>query len=135
MFTLVALAPVLARRANSLNALGGTALLLLLWRPNDLFDPSFQLTFLSVLAIVVIAAPLLQKLARIGEWQPTRETPYPPSCAGWLRNWCEALYWSERKWQHEMANANYSYQLFKSPLSRRSSDIICRGLCVTRRLR
>jgi competence protein ComEC len=30
--------------------------------PKDLFDPSFQLTFLSVLAIVVIAWPLLSKL-------------------------------------------------------------------------
>lgn len=52
MFTMVALAPVLHRRAASLNALGGAALVLLVWRPGDLFDPSFQLTFLSVLAII-----------------------------------------------------------------------------------
>ena len=119
MFSLVALAPVLARRASSLNALGGTALLLLLWRPSDLFDPSFQLTFLSVLAIVVIAVPLLGKLARIGEWQVTRETPYPPTCAAWLRSVCEVLYWSERKWRSEMVNANCAYQLCKAPLALR----------------
>ena len=37
MFTIVLFAPLVARRATSLNALGGTALVLLAWRPNDLF--------------------------------------------------------------------------------------------------
>lgn len=119
MFSLVALAPVLRRSASSLNALGGAGLLLLLWHPGDLFDPSFQLTFLSVLAIVVIAVPLLRKLALIGAWQPARQTPYPPNCPAWLRGYCEALYWSERQWRSEMADANYSYQLFKAPLAKR----------------
>src|SRR6266699_2089867 len=119
MFTLVALAPVVSRRANSLNALGAAVLLILVWRPGDLFDPSFERTALSVLAIIVLAAPLLRKLWLIGEWQPTRETPYPPACAGWVRGCCELLYWSERQWRREMANANYSYQLFKSPVASR----------------
>ena len=119
MFTLVALAPVVSRRANSLNALGGAVLLLLLWRPRELFDPSFQLTFLSVLAIVVMAAPLLGKLSLIGAWQPTRDAPYPPACADWFRRACEALYWSNRKWRAEMENSNYSYRLFKSSLAER----------------
>ena len=119
MFTLVALAPVVSRRASSLNALGGAVLLLLVWRPRELFDPSFQLTFLSVLAIVVLAAPLLGKLSLIGAWQPTREAPYPPACADWLRRACEALYWSNRKWRAEMENSNYSYRLFKSSLAER----------------
>jgi len=119
MFSLVALAPLVSRRANSLNALGGAGMMLLGWSPRNLFDPSFQLTFLSVLVIVVIAAPLLQKLSQIGEWQPALDTPYPPSCPRWLRRFCEALYWSEKKWRREMANANYSYQLFKSPLAAR----------------
>jgi competence protein ComEC len=115
MFTFVALAPLLSRRANSLNALGGAALFLLVWRPSELFDPSFQLTFFSVLTIVVIAAPLLRKLSVIGAWQPTREAPYPPVCAGWLRDVCEALFWSERGWQAELARSNHRYRLFKSP--------------------
>lgn len=119
MFSLVALAPLVARRANSLNALGGAGVLLLLWNPRNLFDPSFQLTFLSVLGIVVIAAPLLHKLSQIGAWRPALETPYPPACPRWLRRCCEALYWSEKKWRREMANANYSYQLFKSPIAAR----------------
>ncbi|MFL6227149.1 MAG: ComEC/Rec2 family competence protein, partial [Pyrinomonadaceae bacterium] len=41
MFTLVALAPLVRRRADSLNALGAAALALLAYRPGDLFDPSF----------------------------------------------------------------------------------------------
>ena len=117
MFTLVALASLLARRASALNGLGGAALALLVWRPSDLFDPSFQLTFVSVLAIVVVAWPLLQRMSEIGAWRPTRETPNPPSAPSWLRITCEILFWSERAWRREMKRANYSYGLFKAPLA------------------
>jgi competence protein ComEC len=111
------LAPLVSRRAASLNALGGAALVLLAWRPSDLFDPSFQLTFVSVLAIVVFAWPLLQKLSEIGSWRPTRETPYPPSGAPWARAFCESLFWSEREGRRELERASYSYKLFKTPLA------------------
>jgi competence protein ComEC len=117
MFTVVLLGPLVARRAASLNALGATALALLAWHPSDLLDPSLQLTFVSVLAIVIFAWPLLQKLSQIGSWRPTRETPYPPKCSAWLRNFCESLFWSEREAQREMERANYSYRLFKVPLA------------------
>jgi competence protein ComEC len=119
MFTLVALAPVVHRRARSLNALGGATLLLLIWRPLDLFDPSFQLTFLSVLAIIVISWPLLERLRDVGVWRPTMETPYPPACSRPLRLLGETLFWSEREWQREMQRSNYSYKLFKTPLAAR----------------
>ena len=117
MFTIILFAPLVSRRATSLNALGGTALVLLAWRPKDLFDPSFQLTFVSVLAIVVFAWPLLEKLSAIGSWHPTRETPYPPSCAPWLLGFSESLFWSERKATRELERANYSYRLLKTPLA------------------
>jgi competence protein ComEC len=117
MFTVVLLAPLVSRRASSLNALGGTALILLAWRPNELLVPSFQLTFLSVLAIVVLAWPLLEKMSAIGSWKPTRQTPYPPACAVWLRSVCEILYWSEREARRERESANHSYKLFKAPLA------------------
>jgi competence protein ComEC len=117
MFTIVLFGPLVSRRASSLNALGGTALALLAWRPVDLLDPSFQLTFVSVLAIVVFAWPLLRKLSAIGSWRPTREAPYPPSCTPWLRSSCESLFWSERKATRELERANYSYRLFKAPLA------------------
>jgi competence protein ComEC len=117
MFTLVALAPLLHRRARSLNALGCATIILLTWRPSDLFDPSFQLTFLSVLAIVTIAWPLLERLRSIGAWRPTEATPYPPQCAPWLKKFSEALFWSEDEWRRELARSNYSYKLFKTPLA------------------
>jgi competence protein ComEC len=119
MFTLVALAPVLHRRARSLNALGGATLLLLVWQPLDLFDPSFQLTFLSVLAIIIISWPLIERLRDVGAWHPTLERPYPPACSRSLRRLAETLFWSERSWRREMLRSNYSYKLFKTPLAAR----------------
>jgi competence protein ComEC len=117
MFTLIAFAPIVARRGASLNSLGAAALVLLIWRPSDLFDPSFQLTFLSVLAIVVFAWPLLVGISQIGSWRPTRETPTPPACPTWLRSFSELLFWSERNWRREMARLNYSYKVIKTPLA------------------
>lgn len=117
MFTLVVLAPVVWRAANSLNIVGGAALVLLVWQPANLFDPSFQLTFLSVLSIVLLAVPIIGGMQRIGSWRPTRETPYPPECARWLRLLSESLFWSERQWRDEIAGSNVSYRLFKTPVA------------------
>jgi competence protein ComEC len=119
MFTIVALALVVSRRARPLNALGAAALVLLVWHPADLFDASFQLTFLSVLMIIVVAWPLLIKLQETGMWRPAQATPYPPACPRWWRTLSEALFWSEREWQRELARAAYSCRLFKTPLAAR----------------
>ncbi|MDQ1706863.1 MAG: competence protein ComEC [Pyrinomonadaceae bacterium] len=119
MFSVVLLAPLVSRRASSLNALGGAALGLLVIHPANLLDPSFQLTFVSVLAIVMFAWPLLEKLSAVGAWRPTRETPYPPVCPSWLRSLAESLYWSERQERREAERLNYRYRLFKSPLAAR----------------
>lgn len=114
MFTIVVLASAISRRSNTLNALGAAAMALLVWRQSDLFDPSFQLTFLSVLAIVTIAVPVLGRMQQVGSWRPTHETPYPPACPGWFRTLSEALFWSERSWKKEMAESNIKYKLFKT---------------------
>jgi competence protein ComEC len=119
MFTLMVFAPVVWRRANTLNVLGGAALVLLVWQPGDLLDPSFQLTFLSVLSIVSIAVPVMQRMQRIGTWRPTSETPYPPRCAWGLRIVSESLFWSERQWRTEITASNVSYRLFKTPTAAR----------------
>ena len=115
MFTFAGFALVLFRDSSSLNALGGAALVLLVHSPKEIFDPSFQLTFLSVLAIVAIAWPLLQTFAAIGAWSPSRETPYPPACSRGLRWFCELLFWSERRWKKELARSPQRYGLFKAP--------------------
>ncbi|MDQ5836902.1 MAG: MBL fold metallo-hydrolase, partial [Acidobacteriota bacterium] len=105
--------------AGPLNAAGGAALALLVLRPASLFDPSFQLTFLSVVAIVAVAAPLLSNLQAVGCWRPTRATPYPPACPRWFRALGEALYWRERAWRRELEHATHSYRLFKTPWAAR----------------
>ena len=118
MFTFAGLALVIFRQASSLNALGGAALVLLIRSPKEIFDPSFQLTFLSVLAIVSIAWPLLQNFSAIGTWHPTRSTPFPPSCSRALKGFCEILFWSERKWQQELDRSSHHCRLFKLRLAR-----------------
>ncbi|HJT65623.1 MAG TPA: DNA internalization-related competence protein ComEC/Rec2 [Pyrinomonadaceae bacterium] len=117
MFTFAGLALVLLRESNSLNALGAATLVLLVHRPSEVFDPSFQLTFLSVLAIVVIAWPLLQRCTAIGAWYPSRETPQPPVCSREWRWFCEVLFWSERQWAKQIARTPYRYRLFKTPVA------------------
>lgn len=117
MFTFVGFGALLFRPATSLNALGAAALVLLVHSPKEIFDPSLQLTFLSVLAIVVIAWPLLQKLAAIGSWYPTSESPYPPNCSRGLKMFCEILFWSEHRWKREMARSAHRYRLFKVPVA------------------
>jgi competence protein ComEC len=117
MFSLAVFAPIVWRRTKSLNAIGGAALVLLIWWPGDLSDPAFQLTFLSVLPIALLAAPLLRRMSDVGSWRPTGETPYPPPGPRWFRVFSEALFWSERAWRAEMAASNISYRLFKTPVA------------------
>ena len=119
MFTFAGLAAIVFRQPNSLNALGAAALVFLVRSPKEIFDPSFQLTFLSVLAIVVIAWPLLQSLSAIGAWHPTRSTPHPPACSRGLKSFCEILFWRERNWQKELARSPHDYRLFKASLAAR----------------
>ena len=52
---------LLYRDRAALNALGTAALVILVWDPQALFDASFQLSFLAVLAIAGLALPLLAR--------------------------------------------------------------------------
>jgi competence protein ComEC len=60
MVTLYLLARLLYRERSPLNTIGFAALCLLAASPRSLFDASFQMTLLAVVAIAGIAAPLLQ---------------------------------------------------------------------------
>jgi competence protein ComEC len=51
---------LLYRDRAALNSVGTAALALLVWDPESLFDPSFQLTFLSVVAIAGIVLPITE---------------------------------------------------------------------------
>jgi competence protein ComEC len=118
-FSLGIFAPLVWRRANSLNIIAGAGVILLVWRPSDLFDPSFQLTFLSVIVIVTFAVPIMVRMQQVGAWRPTHETPYPPACPPMFRALSESLFWSERAWKEELANSNIRYRLFKTPWASR----------------
>jgi competence protein ComEC len=118
MFSVVMLAPLVSRRASALNGLGAVAIALLLWKPSSLLDPSFQLTFVSVLAILVLAWPLLNSLSAIGSWRPARVSPYPPSCPRWVRRLAELLFWNDREGTRDLQRANYQYRLFKDPAAK-----------------
>ena len=52
------LARLLSRDRNLMNALGAAALAVLVWSPGALFEASFQMTFLAIVAIGGIALPL-----------------------------------------------------------------------------
>jgi competence protein ComEC len=59
-FTLYAIARMLFRKVRPLNLLAAVVLGLLAWDPAQLFEASFQLSFLSVAAIGSLAAPLIE---------------------------------------------------------------------------
>jgi Predicted hydrolase (metallo-beta-lactamase superfamily) len=116
MITIVLLGQALYRDANLLNSLAATALILLIWKPSDLFNPSFQLTMVSVFAIVGIAVPLIGKLHSIGEWTPSTNQPFPPRGPRWLVRLCETIYWNDKTWEIESARNTWSARLTKRPI-------------------
>jgi ComEC/Rec2-related protein len=58
MTTIFLIARLLSRERSVLNALGAAALAELVWSPASLFEASFQMTFLAIVAIAGIAVPL-----------------------------------------------------------------------------
>lgn len=60
MFSLVALAKIVNRQSNIYNSLAVSALLLLVYNPNYLFDVGFQLSFAAVFSIVIFQ-PFVRK--------------------------------------------------------------------------
>ena len=80
-------ARLLSRQRNSLNALGAAVLVVLVWSPHALFESSFQMTFLAIVAIAGIAMPLGERsflpYARAARnlRQLWRDTAVPPRFA------------------------------------------------------
>jgi len=50
------------RQMSAIQTLAGAAIVILIWRPGDLFDPGFQLSFGTVAAILAFTWPLNQRL-------------------------------------------------------------------------
>jgi len=118
MISIGLLAPLLFRQAVSLNTVALAAFLMIALKPAIVADPGFQLSFIAVLAIVVIALPLAHKLQSIGEWRPAPGTAHPPGCSRRLRALAEILYWDERAFHKEMRQSPITYGVDKSPLAR-----------------
>ncbi|MGD0442669.1 MAG: ComEC/Rec2 family competence protein [Edaphobacter sp.] len=87
MTTIFLLARLLSRDRNVLNALGAAALGVLVWSPGALFEASFQMTFLAIIAIGGIAAPLAERSflpyagASANLWDKWRDFALPPRVA------------------------------------------------------
>jgi competence protein ComEC len=81
------LARLLSRERNVLNALGAAALGVLVWSPAALFEASFQMTFLAIVAIGGIAVPFAERsflpYARAADhlWDMWQDTTMPPRAA------------------------------------------------------
>lgn len=116
MFTVLLFGYAIYRRGGLLNSLGLCGLVLLVWRPSALFDPSFQLTFVSVLAIVGCAFPFIEHLRSIGRWTPSAERPFPPDVPFWLKRFCETLYWRPEVWPIKLKRQIWTAKIFKAPL-------------------
>ncbi|MGI8670894.1 MAG: ComEC/Rec2 family competence protein [Aridibacter sp.] len=114
MFTILLFSFVIYRRGTLLNALGACAFLILLWRPADLFNQSFHLTFASLVGIIAFAFPLIEKLRAIGSWMPSVETPFPPIVSRQTKTFCETLFWNEQKWERTLRENIWDCRIFKS---------------------
>ncbi len=62
MFSLLTVARMFGSQRTTLNTVCGAAFLMLVWNPYYLYDVSFQLSFLAVMSIVVIAAWMEKKV-------------------------------------------------------------------------
>ncbi|HUZ97441.1 MAG TPA: ComEC/Rec2 family competence protein [Edaphobacter sp.] len=100
MVAIFLVARLLSRDRNVLNALGAAALGVLVWSPGSLFEASFQMTFLAIVAIAGIAVPLWERgpgeYARASrhirdEWEDVRLRPQVAQFRVMLRVWGEAL--------------------------------------------
>jgi competence protein ComEC len=93
-------ARLLSRDRNVLNALGAAALGVLIWSPSALFEASFQMTFLAIVAIGGIAVPMAERsflpYAHAAEhlWDKWIDITLPPRVGQFrvmLRLWSEAI--------------------------------------------
>ncbi|HZY74230.1 MAG TPA: ComEC/Rec2 family competence protein [Edaphobacter sp.] len=100
MVVIFLVARLLSRGRNVLNALGAAALGVLVWSPGSLFEASFQMTFLAIVAIGGIAVPLWERglgdyagaARRLGDkWMDVRLRPPVMQFRVMLRLWGEAF--------------------------------------------
>jgi competence protein ComEC len=88
-FTLFLIASYCFRRLRILNVLAAVGLIYLAFAPDQLFDPSFQLSFLSAAAIAAFAIPLMERFTEPLRAAVTRfdQVRYDPQLAARAAAW------------------------------------------------
>ncbi len=111
MTAIFLIARLLSRERGVLNALGAAALAVLVLDPAALFEASFQMTFLAIVAIAGIAAPLGERsfvrYARAARgvdevWADAAMEPRLAQFRVMLRVWGEALGWMLGGWSLQL---------------------------------
>jgi competence protein ComEC len=123
MLSVALIGQFIFRVSAGANTLAASSIILLGWQPRDIFNPGFQLSFLTVLMIVVFTAPLYTRLKRVGEWKPSASTPYPPRVPRPVKWLAELLFWNETVFQNEMKESRIRYRLEKSQTARRLNGL------------
>lgn len=65
MTTILLVVPLFGRSSNGINSLAVAALIILLFNPNDLFNPSFQLSFSAILSLILIAPKVNNRISKL----------------------------------------------------------------------
>jgi competence protein ComEC len=88
-FTLFLIASYCFRRLRILNALSVVGIIYLVFDPEQLFDPSFQLSFLSAAAIAAFAIPLMERYTEPVRLSVKRfdQPGYDPRVSGRAAEW------------------------------------------------
>jgi competence protein ComEC len=120
------IARLLSREQSVLNALGAAALAQLVWSPASLFEASFQMTFLAIVAIAGIAIPLGEQsfapyaraTKRLGElWQDPVLSPRLAQFRVMLRMWGDALAGVFGTWVYSLPSLVLRGLLFMAELA------------------
>jgi competence protein ComEC len=86
MMGVILMAPVVRRQADALSSLALAAVLILLFRPLDVFSPGFQLSFVAAGGVVILAPRLIEWAAERWHLRPEPGVDVPGWRAGinWL---------------------------------------------------
>ncbi len=126
MTTIFLLARLLSRERSVLNALGAAALGVLVLDPAALFEASFQMTFLAILAIAGIAVPLGERsfvaYARSArgireEWRDSAMEPRLAQFRVMLRVWGEGVAGLLGRWAYGLPAALVRWSLWALELA------------------
>lgn len=106
MFMLFLLAPLVGRRADAWSSLGMASILILSWRPSQLYDPGFVFSFMAVMGILSLM-PLFERVLQ--RWLAL--DTFLPEDEEW-EWWRYGLLWLGR-----LAGVSFAAWLSTTPLS------------------